>query len=656
MIVLGMHFGHDAAVTLLKDGVVLVYLEKERRNRVKHTIGLDYDDVRFVLEQAKIGPENVDFCAVTSTQDIEYLFFEPDKLSFVVGGAAAKEVPSPYAEQILSNGGSLSNLDGRTVIRDIYKNKTEHFYRSLLRQYKRLDLEKVVSVPSTEDFIFVDKWRDAKTLVDIAKSNYTMLLNDTVARGFHLPITVTIEGCTLPGALFSHHYAHAAYSYYESSFSCAAVLSHDGGSARRGYRAGMFYFGEGERLYPLTPHYLSQGSMYYTVAEKLGLGSSGGSGKLMGLAAYGQPRFYNQDFVGNWYDKPLIQESKHPQQWLQYVLSRAEQEGYDLTPFGDVNHITEPVNADIAASTQKVFEETILCAVEALSGVLKSSSLRTQNLCLGGGTTLNCPANTRIFVESQFANVFAPPGCDDSGLAIGAAYALYYNVLGFPRSTQKVTRAEQVYRGRLYGEEDISLALKEFEDAVKVEMPDDPAKAAAAILHSDGIIGWFERRSELGPRALGHRSIIANPSNKDNWRRVNRIKRRESWRPLAPSVLVDQVDHWFNEVPVPSPYMLFNAKVISEKIPATTHVDGTARIQTVSPENGLYFRLLQAFHELSGIPVVLNTSFNGPGEPIVESPSDALRFFVNSELDALFINGIKILKKSQAICKDSSHG
>ena len=160
------------------------------------------------------------------------------------------------------------------------------------------------------------------------------------------------------------------------------------------------------------------------------------------------------------------------------------------------------------------------------------------------------------------------------------------------------------------------------------------------------IIAWYEGKSEVGPRALGHRSLVSNPTHKDNWKRVNKIKQRELWRPFAPSVLEEEADKWFAKMPFPSPYMLFTGQVInSEKIPAITHVDNSSRIQTVNKSTGQYYQMIKEFYKLSKIPLVMNTSFNGPGEPIIETPEQALKFLLNTDLDLLYIDGYRVQKK-----------
>jgi carbamoyltransferase len=267
----------------------------------------------------------------------------------------------------------------------------------------------------------------------------------------------------------------------------------------------------------------------------------------------------------------------------------------------------------------------------------------TPALCYAGGTALNCPANSLIAQDGRFAGVHVPPWCDDSGLAIGAALALHHNVLEQPLAAP-LRPALDAYLGPRVAEAEVEAALQREGGRIAWQRMADWAEAAARDLADDKVIGWFEGRSEIGPRALGHRSILADPRQAANWARVNRIKGREAWRPFAPAVLAERAADWFAGAPLPSPHMLFTAQVKTPALPAITHVDGSSRIQTVDESCGAFHRLLRCFEALTGLPVVLNTSFNGPGEPIVESPGEALAFFLTSGLDTLYLNGWRVQK------------
>ncbi|MDO3678809.1 carbamoyltransferase C-terminal domain-containing protein [Paenibacillus ehimensis] len=654
MIILGLHFGHDAAVTIMKDGVVLSVIEKERVTRIKHAAGLDYQDILLALERTDIELDQIDYCAVTCTQGMEYIFFHPDKLSFEID--YSNEINSPCLNLIQKNN---LTIKGESGFLEGVKNKNKAEFepqRQRLKQYIEQGLvETAQTFDSIENFFSSETWTKVKSLRDISSTNYSHLIDDNFRKGFHLPIELILLGKKIKGILLSHHYAHAAYAFFESEFQNAAIFSHDGDSrALQGYRSGMFYYGEGTKIYPITPHYLALGYMYEVVSSFIGFDLVSGPGKMMGLTSYGQPNFFMSEFVGNWYDRPERFEKEIvnaretfsvPNLWINIALNLAKARGYDLTRLAQKEYILDPINADIASSIQKTFEETMFYATEVLMQALQASSIRTKNLCLTGGVMLNCPTNSKIYNESSFEKVFIPPACGDPGLSTGAAYALYYCILDNPRNEVQRSAAEKIYLGINYSEEETLSALNMFSNSITYEKLLDPSKDAAEQLAENKIIGWYEGRCELGPRALGHRSILANPQFVSNWEKVNIIKRREYWRPLAPAVLVEECEKWYKAAPVDSPFMLFNARVKSYNIPAVTHVDNTARIQTVSPDNGMYYNVIKSFYEITGVPVVLNTSFNGPGEPIVETPENAIRMFLDTDIDAIYINGYKIVKK-----------
>jgi carbamoyltransferase len=317
-----------------------------------------------------------------------------------------------------------------------------------------------------------------------------------------------------------------------------------------------------------------------------------------------------------------------------------------MDALGDKDKITDPINVDIAASTQKLFEECYLYAAHASHSLLAKSGIKTNNLCLTGGTALNCPSNSKVYNEGPFDNLFIEPSCSDEGLAVGSALYLYHHLQGNKLSVKTKNTFISPYFGRTIKEDEIVEALKKFESKIIYKKSNDTTKQAAQDVFSNKVIAWYEGKSEIGPRALGHRSLVSNPTYKDNWKRVNKIKQREWWRPFAPSVLEEEADKWFANMPFPSPYMLFTGQVInSEKIPAITHVDNSSRIQTVNKSSGQYYQMIKEFYKLSKIPLIMNTSFNGPGEPIIETPEQALNFLLNTELDVLYIDGYKVERK-----------
>ncbi len=631
MKILGLHFGHDAAVTLLEDGRVVAVLERERTSRTKHALGLRAETIERLLDDTRTDVRDIDCCTVTSTQHVELVFFEPDKLRVAYAPCRGESLRSWIHDQMPHLRDYFLSQQ-RFLLQQVMEH-AEHPYLHFMPEDEKRSYAAAPKIGNIEDFLWVDDWDRNRRLDQIAQANYRGIFETDATRlGFHYPATVHLFGRDIPGCIMSHHLAHAAYAFYQSPFDEAAILTHDGNVPHRGLN-GLFYYGAGDKLWAVSPHHLAIGLLYDQVAQNLGF-LHGGPGKLMGLSSYGATQFSVAKFLGNYFDVvPFQDEEVIAKPWLEHCLREAHRLGYDLQPFGQTKFATARINVDIAASTQLLFEESLLRAARAFSNLLTRSGRPTSKLCLSGGTALNCPANSRVANETSFAELFVPPGCGDSGLSTGSALALYHNILGHPRKSVQ-TRAD-VYIG-LAGSYQSADALSTSRGKVQSHQTENPAHEAAAALARNEVIGWFEGRSELGPRALGHRSILANPTHAENWERVNRIKGREAWRPFAPIVLEEAAQEWFGGSPHPSPYMLFTARVLRAGIPAVTHVDGTARIQTVSPQDGLIYDVVREFGRLTGVPVLLNTSFNGPGEPIVETPDDALRFLQNSALDAVY--------------------
>ncbi|WP_405555259.1 hypothetical protein OIE52_35100 [Streptomyces canus] len=652
--VLGLHFGHDAAVAVIRSGEVVAFTLCERFSRIKHQLGLDMDTIGATLKAAGLGPGDIDVVAVSSTQAIELLVDDPSRL--VVRYCGEDEFDRPFAtrfaglshEEIAGSGERtliqmLSNPDlSQSHVRQVFAKMTPEN----LQQADCLSR----GVPWLDYFSFDESWRIPVSLH--GPFNYQHLSED-LRHGFHTPVVVTIDGFRIPGYAVHHHLAHAACSYYQSGFRQAAVLTHDGFSIdeermrgrsfeEQACSPGMYFYAEDEAIYPLMPHTLNIGFLYEHVSAVLGLGRPGGPGKLMGLAAHGRPHFFDERFVGNYHDYQG-RFTDVSEDWLRHCVDAGRRSGYDMQPYGHPTRVTAPINVDIAASTQLLLEQVRLAAADSLRKLLITLGRDTNNLCLSGGTALNCPSNSRIASVGSFDRVFVEPMCDDGGIAIGAALAVYHNVFGNPLPDGR-PRCSSPYLGPTYHENEVERALAKVADRVLVEKCDDMAIRAAEDLVQDKLVAWFDGRSEAGPRALGHRSLLADPRPADNWPRVNRVKHREQWRPLAPSVLEEHAARYFGSVPLPSPYMLFNAEVNAPGLDAVTHVDGTARIQTVDATNGDYYRLISRFHELTGIPAVLNTSLNGPGEPIVERPAEALELFLRQDIDVLYIAGHRVTR------------
>lgn len=643
-VILGLHFGHDAGVAVIRDGVVESCILRERTSRIKHVTGLDRKTIEQALAASGLTLDQVDFCGVCSTQSTAITFLEKDWLSMEFGRHPGHSRVGRLFESMSDNLGFAGNPvffgvdpDGR-------------YADSGPRPPDRLD--DVFVYPTIDHFFSADEWLEEAPLSRIATRDLGRFFEQDHSDMFYFPLTLTIGGRRIPGYFIEHHYCHAAGAFYPSGFDEAAIFTLDGGGkSHRGYAGGMFYYGTSAGLFPLTPHHLLAGIFYEDVSRWLGFGPVGAPGKMMGLSGYGRPTLYDPRFVGNWYDVEravklfgVSSVDLMTNAWKHLCIERARQQGIDLSALAVATRITDPINVTIAASAQKVFEETILAAVAALGSIVERAGRRTENIVLSGGTALNVVANQRIVEETAFRKGYVPPGCDDSGLPIGAGLAVHHGILGNKRDPNASRRNHSPYAGRAMSSDSVEAALGRVVADVQVERPADGALRAAEEIAAGGIIAWAEGRSEIGPRALGHRSILADPRDRENWRRVNEIKGRELWRPLAPAVLESHRAAYFADLEVPSPYMSFNARVAVDTLPAVTHVDGSARIQSVDESCGGYFSVLTHFNRLTGCAVLMNTSFNGPGEPIIDDADAALRFLLRSNIDALYIDGIRITR------------
>ncbi|OBF30337.1 carbamoyltransferase [Mycobacterium sp. ACS1612] len=403
-----------------------------------------------------------------------------------------------------------------------------------------------------------------------------------------------------------HHVAHAASSALASPHPDCAVLVVDGRGERTSMLAGSFTDSKIDVLATQAlPH--SLGLLYEDLTEHLGFKRSSDEYKVMAMASYGTPRFADR--------------------FRELVYATGEggfrTEPVDWTEFGTRGEH----NFDLACSVQKVVEEVLLDLVRWLR-----DQTEYENLCLAGGVALNCVANSKLWQHGGFSNVWVQPAAGDSGTALGAALALAGEA-GEPLAPMPTAQL-----GRGFSDDEIESTLREA--ALAYERPVDYAAAVGDALADDLLVGWFQGRAEFGPRALGGRSLLADPRNSANLERLNTVKGREQFRPVAPMVLAERASEIFSGGPIPSPYMLFVHDVAAEwrpKIPAVTHVDGTARVQTVEPTNALLHATLSRFCERTGVPVVVNTSFNTSGRPMVDSPRDALECFGSAPIDVLAI-------------------
>jgi carbamoyltransferase len=455
-----------------------------------------------------------------------------------------------------------------------------------------------------------------------------------------------------------HHTAHLASAYFVSPYERAAVLSADG---LGDFASSMWAVGEGQRMRILGeitfPHSLG---MYYTaLTQYLGFWKFGDEYKVMGLAAYGQPEFLEEFRRIVRADGPLsfrlgLEYFTHQNQGAEMSWRDASQTpvlGRLFSPYlekrlGPTRKTEEPLEQrhhNLAASMQAALEEVLAAHWAALA-----KKTGEKSLCLAGGVAFNCLANGKIFDHSPFERVYVQPAAGDAGLSVGAAFAVENQVLGRPREFVMEHAgwgpefSQQQIRKAIAGSSNGDMQLSELDE-------DSLVKATARHIAAGKIVGWFQGRVEWGPRALGQRSILADPRRAEMKDILNRrIKHREIFRPFAPSIIEEAVPEYF-ERSDPSPFMTFAYSVRPEKrgvIPAPTHVDGTARLQTVSRgANPLYWKLLSAVGDLTGVPVVLNTSFND-NEPIVCRPEEALDCFRRTQMDVLVMGNFTLEKKA----------
>lgn len=595
MYILGVScFFHDGAAALLKDGVLVAAAEEERFTRKKHDHDFPSHAIRFCLEHERIV-----------TQDLDYVVF----------------YEKPFV-------------------------KFERLLRSLLDAYPR-------------------SWR---VFPDAMRSWLTQKL------WMRNLIMETLD-IRPERILFSeHHLSHAASAFFCSPFEESAVLTLDAvgewttSSAGRG-RATWDHNGTNAlTLFSEIRFPHSLGLLYSTFTAFLGFEVNEGEYKVMGMAPYGEPKYV--DKILKLIDQQADGGFRLDMSYLCYHYHHAKMFNHRFeTLFGPPRSASkrfvtprtslyddpilpthdEMVNnqyyADIAASIQRVTEEVILRMAHHLH-----QRTGLKKLCIAGGVGYNSVANHRILKETPFEDLYVHPAAGDSGGAVGAALYAYHVVLGKPRTFVM----EHVYWGPEHGEDAVRAALADVGMTGSV-MDDQDKLLECAVdgLQAGKVIGWYQGRSEWGPRALGNRSILADPRQPQMKDIVNiKIKFREPFRPFAPSVLVERTEEFF-DLPdasrhYPARFMLYVVPVKDEKqdmIPAVTHVDGTARIQTVRREdNPLYYRLIETFGLATGVPVLLNTSFNLKGEPIVATPRDALQTFMASGMD-LLIMGRHVLDK-----------
>ena len=426
-----------------------------------------------------------------------------------------------------------------------------------------------------------------------------------------------------------HHLSHAASAFLPSPFDEAAVMTLDG----RGEKATTsYYIGKGSSLKELgqvdMPN--SLGILYERLTDYLGFLHSSDEFKVMALASYGEPRYLDAF-------NEILQVGEKGNFTVNYPLNLEER----LGPRRQKGDPLEQRHFDIASSLQTALENAVLKLSEWLHEVTGS-----DNLCMAGGVALNCVMNSRLRDRGPFKNIWVQPASGDAGTALGAALwvdLVQRNMVG--ENVEREYQMDHVFLGPKYSEDEIEKFLRQA--MIPYRRLNNLYDEVAEMLEQGKVVAWFQDRMEFGPRALGSRSLLASPMPQDMKDRLNYIKSREDFRPVAPVVLEEEAPNWFKDVEI-SPYMLFVYDVFedkADKIPTARHVDGTARVQTIRrDQNPAYYDLVKAFYKRTGVPILINTSLNILGEPIVCSPQDAIECFWISPIEALVIGPFLVVK------------
>lgn len=586
---------HDSAAALIEEGEIVAAAQQERFSRKKHDSRFPADAIRYCLAEAGASLRDVD----------QVVFYDKPLVKF-------ERLLETYIFHAPKGFGSFSAAMPVWL-------KEKLFLKSLIK-------------------------KELAALAGVAVSQ-------------------------LPPLLFGeHHQSHAASAFFPSPFEKAAVLCLDGVGE---WATTTVWLGEGNQLIPKWeidfPH--SLGLLYSAFTYYTGFKVNSGEYKLMGLAPYGEPKYVDV-ILNKLLDLKDDGTFRLNMDYFNYatgltMTNRKFDRLFGGPPRKAESELTQR-EMDIARSIQEVTEEVVLRLARTVH-----RELQCDYLCMAGGVALNCVANGRLLKEGPFKDIWIQPAAGDAGGALGAALSAWHQYNNQPRATAERDKMNGGYLGPRFPSDTIKRYLDS--TGAKYEYLDDQRlmPALAKILGEGNVVGWFQGRMEFGPRALGGRSIIGDPRNTKMQSAMNlKIKYRESFRPFAPSVLAEHVSDYF-EIKKPSPYMLLVAPLNKERripltaeqeklfgieklnvprscIPAVTHVDYSARIQTVHKEtNPRYYALLDHFHKLTGCPILVNTSFNVRGEPIVGSPEDAYRCFMRTEMDFLVLENFLLAKPHQ---------
>ena len=586
---------HDSAAALIHDGEIVAAAQEERFTRKKHDASFPKNSILYTLKEAKISFGQLDYI----------VFYEKPLLTF----DRLLETYLAYAPQ-----GLQSFISAMSVWLQ-----------------EKLYLKTVIK----------------KALAELGNC----------------------KPKELPPLLFGeHHQSHAASAFFPSPFEKAAVLCMDGVGE---WATTSLWLGEGNQLTPLWeidfPH--SLGLLYSAFTYYTGFKVNSGEYKLMGLAPYGQPKYVDM-ILDNLLDLKDDGTFRLNMKYFNYTTGLTMTNKLFDRLFGAPRRQPEAEltqrEMDIAASIQQVTEEIVLRLANTAQ-----KELGVDYLCLAGGVALNCVSNGRLLREGKFKDIWIQPAAGDAGGAIGAALSVWHQYLENPRQVKGSDSMKGSYLGPRFSSDEIQQYLDDVRAIYTYFNEAELCKTVANILAKGNVVGWFQGRMEFGPRALGDRSIIGDPRNEKMQSVMNlKIKYRESFRPFAPSVLADKVSDYF-ELDHNSPYMLLVANIKEDlkiamteeqkqlfgieklniprsQLPAITHVDYSARVQTVHPEtNPRYHQLISEFEALTGCGVLVNTSFNVRGEPIVCTPEDAYRCFMRTEMDYLVLENYVLAKTDQ---------
>ncbi len=587
-------FYHDSAACILKNGEIVAAAQEERFTRKKHDPSYPKNAINFVLDYAGLKLSDVD----------QIVFFEKPFLKF-------ERLLETYVAFAPKGFVSFSKAMPLWI-------KEKLFQKNLL--FNRLK-EHDENYKSDDNIFFSD-----------------------------------------------HHLSHAASAFFPSPFDEAVVLTADGVGE---WATTTVAVGKGKNLEIKKeihfPH--SLGLLYSAFTYYTGFKVNSGEYKLMGLAPYGEPIYENK--IKKIIDIKDDGTFRLDQNYFNYAtgLTMTNDKFHNLfgqNPRDPQNEKITQFHMDIAASIQKVTEEIMIKLTKA---IFKEYNIK--NLCLAGGVALNCVANGKILKEKIFENIWIQPAAGDAGGSLGAALALWHIDQGNERVVNSTDNMKGAYLGNEYDQQQIEQELNSLGAKFEILDYEKLIDKTADLLSNEKAIGWFQGRMEFGPRALGGRSILGDPRSDKMQKNLNlKVKYRESFRPFAPSILLEDLSYWF-DLSVDSPYMLLVSDIISEKkiemndeqnklfgidklnikrseIPAVTHVDYSARIQTVTKNTNIrYYDLISKFKQKTGCPVIVNTSFNVRGEPIVSSPKDAFNCFMGTELDYLVIGNCILDKNNQ---------